>query len=81
MTASHTLCTLNEWVGLKGCVASNPLAGVGSVPMLRLSGGESPYPLPFQTSSPKGGWRAGEKLKGSASSGLTKVCEAKSMIA
>ena len=81
MTASHTLCTLNEWVGLKGCVASNPLAGVGSVPMLRLSEGGSPSPLPFQTSSPKGGWRAGEKLNGSTSSGLTSTCEARSLIA
>ena len=81
MTASHTLCTLNEWVGLRGCVASNPLAGVGSVRMLRLSEGESPYPPPLQTSSPKGGRRAGEKSNGSASSRLARTCEARTVIA
>ena len=64
MTASHTLCTLNEWVGLRGCVASNPLAGVGSVRMLRLSEGESPYPPPLQTSSPnEGGMAGGRKIE------------------
>ena len=52
MTASHTLCTLNEWVGLRGCVASNPLAGVGSVRMLRLSEGESPICLRWTRASP-----------------------------